>query len=76
MDTPYVFIEKYFALYLNDCRILNPCLETESPRFPPTCEELREVMAYLSHNGSIATIKHLHVSKADIHNRTYKPTDS
>lgn len=80
MNKTQKFIDKYFALYLSQCRTNHPFFEDEDhPNFPPTKEELEELMTYLIKNGrepviigSIATIKHLHITHADIQSRTYR----
>jgi hypothetical protein len=77
------FIDKYFVLYLAECKAHNPLLEAEDQfDSPPTNVELATIMSYLNLKntnpliiGSIAVIKHLHVTSEDIRARTYRLTN-
>lgn len=83
MNKTQKFINKYFASYLLECKRQNPFFEAEeNPHFPPTCEELEEIISYLIHNdvvpviiGSIAVIKHLHIKNKDIKSGTFRLTN-
>lgn len=82
MSRSLAFIEKYLALYLSECRIRNPFIATEHVvHIPPSSEEIEELISYLLGKntnpviiGSIAVIKHLHVTKEDIIARRFRPT--
>lgn len=63
--------------------ILNISLKIslENAPIPPTSREVEELISYLLENnvdpvivGSIAVIKHIHVTSEDIKSRTYRPT--
>ena len=77
------FIDKYFALYIAECRVHNPFFDAEDEfNSPPTGEDLAAVMTYLKQRhadpliiGSIAVIKHLLVTNEDIRRRIYRPTN-
>lgn len=83
MDKIQEFISKYFALYLAECKDPNPLLDAEDHfDSPPTVIELVKIMSYLKLKntapliiGSIAVIKHLHVTSEDIRARTYRLTN-
>ncbi len=75
------FIEKYFAAFLKESRIRNPFVESEQViKIPPTAEELQKLISFLQENhlnpviiGTLAVMKHLVVTTADIQNRIYRP---
>ena len=81
MSKMHNFIEKYFAAFLIESRIRNPFVEYEQLiKIPPTADELEELIIFLQNKyldpvimGTLAVMKHLVVTPADIKNRTYRP---
>lgn len=77
------FIDKYFASYLSECRVWNPFFESENNTcFPPTSEELEEIIFYLSSNdlvpviiGSVAVIKYLNITRKDVRAGDFRLTN-
>jgi len=75
------FIEKYFAPYLEQSRRRNPFLaDDQFAAVPPSSQELEVLLTYLSKKGvdfiigdTLAAIKHLKVTRQEIHDRVYRP---
>lgn len=82
MDKTHDFITKYLTLYLAQCQLFNPLVESkEVTCVPPTAEEVEELVTYLSKNkvdftiiGSVAVARYLELTSQDIHNQIFRPT--
>lgn len=82
MSRRWDFIEKYLAAYLSECRAQNPFVKLEQKiPIPPTGKEIEALVSYLINSkvdpviiGSIAVIKHLHITAEDIKARSFRLT--
>lgn len=76
------FIDKYLSGYLAQCQLKNPFLQEDKyTPYPPTSKEVEDLIMFLQNegldpviSGTIALIKHLQFTEADIHAREFRPT--
>lgn len=71
------FIETYFAAYLTKCKASNPLMENQE-RTPPSSQELKELVAYLTDvgvgfviGGTLGSVKHLKDVSTDLRPCSY-----
>lgn len=75
------FVQKYLAEYLAESRMSNPFLqESQRTCIPPTDEEVIALISYLLKFdedlvilGSVAVIKHMKITREEIHSRFFRP---
>lgn len=84
MTKVHDFLEKYFAKFLSESRIRNPIVEEKLDiSIPPLCEEVESLILFLQNFdldpiiiGTLASIKHLKITEADIQMRLFRPAPS